>query len=83
MVSKRVIRVGLTAVVLGVACLAPGVASAQGQPGQPAQPTAPKPPLPGKEDQSRPLIMTIFAGLVIVATVVGANMIPAKRGHQD
>lgn len=83
MASKRVIRVGLTAAVLSLACLAPGVTLAQSPPAQPGQPTTLRPPTPGKEDQSRPLIMTILAGLVIVATVVGANMIPAKRGHQD
>ncbi len=83
MVSTRVIRVGLSAVALGAATLASSASYAQGQPGQPGQLTSLKPPTPGREDTSRPLVMTIVAGLVIVASVVGANMIPAKRGHQD
>lgn len=83
MVSTRAIRVGLSAVALGAAVLASGTSYAQGQPGQPGQPATLKPPTPGREDTSRPLVMTIVAGLVIVAGVVGANMIPAKRGHQD
>jgi hypothetical protein len=80
MVSTRAIRVGLSAVALGAAVVASSASYAQGPPGQP---TTLKPPTPGREDTSRPLVMTIVAGLVIVASVIGANMIPAKRGHQD
>lgn len=83
MVSMRAVRVRLSALALGAALLSSSGAYAQGQPGQPGQPTTLRPPTPGREDTSRPLVMTIVAGLVIVAAVVGANMIPAKRGHQD
>lgn len=77
------LRIGASVAVLSVATLVSTPASAQNLPSQPGQPTTLKPPSPGKEDTSRPLVMTIIAGLVIAVTVVGANMIPAKRGHQD
>lgn len=83
MASLRTIRVGLVAGAMSAALFAGGATNAQTQPGQPGQPAALKPPTPGKEDTSRPLVMTIVAGIVIVAVVVGANMIPSKRGHQD
>ena len=41
-----------------------------------------KPPTPGKVDDS-PAIMNILFLIVILAIVVGAFVIPAKRGHQD
>lgn len=41
-----------------------------------------KPPTPGKVD-SPPVIMNILFLIVILAIVVGAFVIPAKRGHQD
>lgn len=80
MMLKRFGRISCAAILLSVALLSPGRASAQTQPNQP---TTLRPPTPGKEDQSRPLVMTIVAGIIIVAAVMGANMIPAKRGHQD
>ncbi len=41
-----------------------------------------KPPTPGKVDEP-PVIMNILFLIVILAVVVGAFVIPAKRGHQD
>jgi hypothetical protein len=40
------------------------------------------PPKPTKADND-PLLWNMFGMVFIIAAVVGANMIPAKRGHQD
>lgn len=57
-------------------------AVAQPQDGQtPATPQL-RPPTPGKPDDP-PVIMNYLSLVVIIAAVVGANLIPSKRGHQD
>lgn len=40
------------------------------------------PPKPAKAEDA-PMFMTYVSILVIAAAVVGANLIPSKRGHQD
>lgn len=42
----------------------------------------PRPPVPGKQDKP-PLVMMYLVLAGLVAMVVGANLIPSKRGHQD
>lgn len=46
-------------------------------------PAAPKPPLPGKEDDSRPYLTAFLLMILLAAGVIGVNLIPSKRGHQD
>jgi hypothetical protein len=48
------------------------------------QPAAPQlqPPTPTKPDKP-PSVMNYLTMIIIIAAVVGANMIPSKRGHQD
>lgn len=40
-------------------------------------------PTPGREDDTRPYAMNMVLMIAIIAAVVGANCLPAKRGHQD
>jgi hypothetical protein len=71
----------LTAGVLAVGVLVMG-AIAQ-QPGFGEEGAEPlRPPVPGKPDEPM-LIMNYLIMVVIIAVVVGANLIPSKRGHQD
>lgn len=42
-----------------------------------------KAPTPKKADPEPPVLMGYLAIIIIVGAVVGANMIPSKRGHQD
>lgn len=48
--------------------------------GTPAGP--PRPPTPDRLEKG-PVAMNYFTMLIILAIVVGANLIPSKRGHQD
>ncbi|MBS0197548.1 MAG: hypothetical protein JSR77_12400 [Planctomycetes bacterium] len=57
-------------------------APAHAQPPAPGGPQPLRPPTPGKPDEP-PIIMNYLSLFVIIATVVGANLIPSKRGHQD
>jgi len=43
---------------------------------------SPKPPTPDKLEDG-PVVMNYFTMIIIIALVVGANLIPSKRGHQD
>ena len=43
----------------------------------------PRPPIARKSDPKPPVLWNIGAFVLIVAAVLGANMIPSKRGHQD
>lgn len=40
------------------------------------------PPRPGKADTPG-VVLPYLLGVVIVGLVVGANLLPSKRGHQD
>ncbi len=40
------------------------------------------PPKPGRVDNP-PVVMSILVLLIMVAMLVGAFVIPSKRGHQD
>lgn len=40
------------------------------------------PPKPAQAD-SPPMFMTYVSVLAIAAAVIGANLMPSKRGHQD
>lgn len=73
-VTRRRILVG--AVLLA---LSAGLTSAQAP--QPA-PTAIRPPTVTGSDKP-PIVGMYFTMVVILALVVGANLIPSKRGHQD
>lgn len=42
----------------------------------------PKPPTPGKPDKP-PILLSYIVMALLVAAALGANLIPAKRGHQD
>lgn len=42
----------------------------------------PRPPTPGKKDSPTTLLYYGIA-VVLLGLIVGANAIPAKRGHQD
>jgi hypothetical protein len=41
-----------------------------------------RPPQPTQEPKA-PAILTLFTVLVLTAGVVGATLMPSKRGHQD
>jgi hypothetical protein len=73
-------------VVVAAACLAvAGVASsalAQPAPDPNAPPKPPAPPTLGKPDEP-PTVMSFLVMVLIIAAVMGANLIPSKRGHQD
>lgn len=72
----RRIRVALAVAVLGTA----GLAGAQDE--QPAE-TRLQPPTPTiREDTGGGLVQAGVA-ILLMAAVVGANLIPSKRGHQD
>ncbi|MBX3409849.1 MAG: hypothetical protein KF859_08175 [Phycisphaeraceae bacterium] len=71
----------VVAALLVVGVLAYGAAAQP--PGFGEEVTEPlRPPVPGKPDQPM-LIMNYLIMVVIIAVVVGANLIPSKRGHQD
>jgi len=42
-----------------------------------------KAPVPKKADSDPPTLWGYFCVLVIVGAVIGTNLIPSKRGHQD
>lgn len=69
---------------LGAIVVTASTSSAQpprpGQPGQP--PVQLAPPVPGKPGNP-PAIMSLLGTIALVGGVVGAAMIPPKRGHQD
>jgi hypothetical protein len=67
--------------LLGLSTLltAAGSALAQAQANAPLQLS---PPTPGRVDDP-PVIMNILVLLLVAALIVGAFLIPAKRGHQD
>lgn len=41
-----------------------------------------RPPTPGKADEP-PMLMIVLLSIVLVALVIGATLIPSRRGHQD
>jgi hypothetical protein len=73
-------------VFVAAACLAvAGVASsslAQPAPDPNAPPKPPAPPTLGKPDEP-PTVMSFLVMVLIIGAVMGANLIPSKRGHQD
>lgn len=74
----------LPAVMLAAVTAMPLVATtvAWAQPPAADAPAAPSPPTPGKPDEP-PVVMNYFVMLVILGAVIGASLIPSKRGHQD
>lgn len=56
------------------------MATAQDTP--PAEQGPPRPPNPLKPDEP-PTIMNFLTMLIIIGVVIGANLIPSRRGHQD
>lgn len=54
---------------------------ASAQPNQPEAPQQVRPPVPGNPDKN-PILVTLV-GFLIVGAVLGAAIIPSKRGHQD
>ncbi|MCX5689360.1 MAG: hypothetical protein NTV94_06160 [Planctomycetota bacterium] len=80
---KKSILACLLAATLVAPMVAVPFAVARQQPA--ADPNATKaltPPTPGKPDDP-PLVMNYLTMMLIIAMVVGANLIPSKRGHQD
>ncbi len=77
---KHLLSALLLATVVAMPLAATSVALAQ--PPATDAPAAPAPPTPGKPDEP-PLVMNYFVMLIILAVVIGANLIPSKRGHQD
>lgn len=74
----------LTRALLAMALAMP-LAVPAGALAQPPAPDAAKPPSPpplGKPDEP-PVVMNYFVMLLILGVVIGANLIPSKRGHQD
>ncbi len=47
-----------------------------------ADPGPPRPPNPQKPDEP-PVVMNFLTMLIIIGLVIGANLIPSRRGHQD
>ncbi len=76
-VSRSFIILGAVSAISALAFVAPVRAQDGGQPA----PTL-APPTPGKPDNP-PVVMNYLTMLLIIASVVGANLIPSKRGHQD
>jgi hypothetical protein len=81
---RRLVRssfapLAMAACVVGVILCATPEASAQ--PNQPEAPQQVRPPVPGNPDKN-PILVTLV-GFLIVGAVLGAAVIPSKRGHQD
>lgn len=64
---RSLIRVAVAAVLLATA----GAASAQSV----------RPPNPTSTD--KPPLLTYLMAVVVAVAVIGGNLIPSKRGHQD
>jgi|GEM_PF-2528252 len=71
--------VAAAAASVGAAALAP---SASAQISSASENERLTPPTPGKPD-TPPAITNYLTIVVIVGAVVGASLIPSKRGHQD
>jgi hypothetical protein len=68
-------------ILTGAAALALSAGWSAGQAPQPA-PTPIRPPTVTNNDKP-PIVGMYFTMVVILVLVVGANLIPSKRGHQD
>ncbi|MGD9789908.1 MAG: hypothetical protein AB7Q00_03410 [Phycisphaerales bacterium] len=42
-----------------------------------------RPPAPGKEDDTHSYVLNMLIAIALMGIVVGAAVIPSKRGHQD
>jgi hypothetical protein len=73
-------RTGFLAAALLLAGVAASPALAQNQP---AKSTTLNPPTPRKSDSSPPVLWNYFVLIIIGGTLIVANLIPSKRGHQD
>ncbi len=77
---RRAVCAGVAAVVAGTVAL-PSAAEAQNQPGGTGSELNPPVPAPPQK------VTTNFAALAeaffLAALIVGVNLIPSKRGHQD
>lgn len=65
---RPIVRLAALAVLLATA----GVASAQ---------SSVRPPVPTQTD--KPPLVTYIMVVIVAAAVIGGNLIPSKRGHQD
>jgi hypothetical protein len=79
--KKSIFAFALAAVLVMPVAVVP-VAWAQQPAADANAPKPPAPPTPGKPDEP-PVVMNILTMVIIIAAVVGANLIPSKRGHQD
>lgn len=81
---KHFLNAALLATALAMPLAATADAMAQPSSTNPAgkSDAPPAPPPLGKPDEP-PVVMNYFVMLVILAVVIGANLIPSKRGHQD
>ena len=85
-IRLRAMKKSILAALLAAMLVAPMVAVPLALAQQPAtDPNAakpPAPPTPSKPDDP-PLVMNYMTMILIIGAVVGANLIPSKRGHQD
>ena len=81
--KKTILASALALTLRAPACLmAPAMAQQTPATDPNAAPKPPAPPTPGKPDEP-PVVMNYLVMILIIAMVVGANLIPSKRGHQD
>ncbi|MBC7835551.1 MAG: hypothetical protein H7Y88_10705 [Phycisphaerales bacterium] len=77
----------LGAVLAGAVFLAAAPAAAQPnnrpRPGQNQAASELRPPIPSLPSKPASNFMMILVGVILTGLVVGANMIPSKRSHQD
>lgn len=77
------LRRGAAMALVGLSLVAlPSPAAAQVKSDPNANKGPIKPPIAKKADAD-PILWNIFAMILVIAAVVGANLIPSKRGHQD
>lgn len=83
MLPPIMLRRTLTPLVLAASLLALApVARAQDEAPETTY-TAGRAPVPTKADNSPPRAWMYLFILILVAAIIGTNMIPSKRGHQD
>jgi hypothetical protein len=75
----RTLAIGVCVAGMTLACL-PAPASAQPKPTT-TELNPPIPAPPKTEGTSR--LITILEAIVLASLIVGVNLIPSKRGHQD
>lgn len=78
-IGKLIVAAGLLAVL---AAWGEPAAGTQVPGGLALAQTGAVPPRPGKADDP-PVVTTYGIMILLVAAIIGANLIPTKRGHQD